>query len=137
MLICDTSGLMAFFDADEPEHATARAAVEDDAGPRIVSPFVLAELDYLLTTRRGVRDELTVLAELASGAWELPSLDATDLRQATRVLDRYADQNIGLTAASIVVLAERYRTDRLLTLDRRHFGVIRTAAGRAFTLLPG
>jgi predicted nucleic acid-binding protein len=37
----------------------------------------------------------------------------------------------------LVVLAQRYRTDRLLTLDHRHFRVLRTQAGKPFTLLPG
>lgn len=49
----------------------------------------------------------------------------------------YEDQGIGLTDASLVVLAHRYRTDRLLTLDHRHFRILRTAAGGSFTLLPG
>lgn len=135
MLICDTSGLLSYFDVDEPDHAAARAAVQDDNGPLVVSPLVLAELDYLLASRRGTRDELTVLGELGGGAWEIPPFGAADLRHAAQVVERYADQSIGLTDASLVVLAERYRTNRLLTLDRRHFQVVRTAAGRRFTLL--
>jgi uncharacterized protein len=35
-----------------------------------------------------------------------------------------------------VILAQRYRTDRLLTLDHRHFRVLRTRTGQPFTLLP-
>jgi hypothetical protein len=33
-------------------------------------------------------------------------------------------------------LAARYRTDRLLTLDHRHFRVVRSIAGKPFALLP-
>ena len=36
----------------------------------------------------------------------------------------------------LVVLAERYRIDRVLTLDHRHFRLIRTSAGKTFTVLP-
>ncbi len=38
--------------------------------------------------------------------------------------------------ASIVVLAERFKSNRVLTLDHRHFRVLRTVGGRPFQLLP-
>jgi uncharacterized protein len=42
----------------------------------------------------------------------------------------------GITDASIIVLAERHRTTRLLTLDRRHFDVVRPISGGRFHLVP-
>ena len=101
-----------------------------------MSPYVVAELDYLLATRRGADAELAALTELSGGAWELPTIETADLRDACAVIDRYRDQDIGVAGASLVILAHRYRTDRLLTLDRRHFRVIRSTAGRPFTILP-
>lgn len=136
MLICDTSGLVAYFDASDAHHADVAAAISADPGPFVVSPYVLAELDYLLATRRGVQEELAALSELSGGAWDLPACETRDVRRAQGVIDRYRDQNIGLADASLVILAARYRTDRVLTLDHRHFGVVRTMAGKAFTLLP-
>jgi uncharacterized protein len=136
VLICDTSGLIAYFDEDEESHRRVVATVEEDPGPFVVSPYVLAEIDYLLASRRGVQAQLAALSELAGGAWDLPCLDAGDLRRASDLLDRYQDQEIGLADASLVVLAGRYRTGRLLTLDHRHFRVLRTTGGKAFTLLP-
>ena len=93
-------------------------------------------LDYLMATRRGVEAELAVLAELAGGAWELPCFDAADVRRAAKVIDRYRDLEVGLADASQVVLAERYGSSRVLTLDHRHFGVLRTGRGKPFALLP-
>lgn len=100
------------------------------------SPYVVAELDYLLATGRGVHAELAVLTELSGGAWELPSIDPSDLRDACAMIERYQDQEIGVADASLVVLADRYRTDRLLNLDQRHFRVVRTAAGTPLTCCP-
>ncbi len=137
MLVCDTSGLLAYFDASDAHCAQVSAIIDADPGPFVVSPYVVAELDYLLATRRGVHAELAALAELVGGAWELPSIGASELRDACAVIDRYQDQDIGVADASLVVLAHRYRTDRLLTLDHRHFRVIRTTAGKPFTVLPG
>jgi predicted nucleic acid-binding protein len=136
MLLCDTSALLAYFDSYERQHALVRDAVERDDGPFVVSPFVLAELDYLLWSRRGVDAELAVLAELARGAWSLPSFGTDDFSAAVSVVERYRDQGIGLTDASLVVLADRYRTRSLLTLDRRHFDVVRPLGGGRFRILP-
>lgn len=136
MLVCDTSGLIAYFDASDAYHADVSAAIDEEPGPFAVSPYVLAEVDYLLATRRGVREELVAMRELSGGAWELPAFDSGAVRQAADIIERYGDQNIGLADASLVVLAARYRTDRVLTLDHRHFRVIRTASGKPFALVP-
>lgn len=136
MIICDTSGLVAYFDSSDAHHPQVREAIESDPGPFVVSPYVLAELDYLLATRRGTSAELAALDELSSGAWDLPAFAAVDLGRAHDVIDRHHDQNIGLADASLVILADRYRTERLLTMDLRHFQVLRTMKGKRFTLLP-
>ena len=50
MIIADTSGLLALYNQREPNHHRVRVAVESIAGPLVVSPFVVAELDYLVAT---------------------------------------------------------------------------------------
>ena len=61
--------------------------------------------------------------------WGLVCLDAAELRAARTIVDRYADQQIGLADASNVVLAQRFGRTAIATLDRRHFSVLR-ASGR-------
>lgn len=136
VLVCDTSGLLAFFDAHDAHHAAVTGCIHAEPGPFIVSPYVVAELDHLLATRHGVRAELAALEELAGGAWELAGIGPNDLRAAGEVIERYEDQAIGAADASLVVLAGRYRTNRVLTLDRRHFSVLRTITGRRFNVFP-
>lgn len=136
MIIADTSGLLALFNEREPRHQDVRVALDGVRDAVVVPPFVVAELDYLVATRIGVAAELAVLRELAGPAYELAEVDAGLLSATADVVETYADQQIGVTDASIVVLADRYRTDRILTLDRRHFGVLRRLDGAPFTLLP-
>lgn len=136
MLVCDTSGLLAFFDSSDRHNLAVASAIEADPGPFVVSPFVVAELDYLMATRRGVRAELAVLEELAGGAWELADIRPAELKAMCHIIERYQDQAIGVADASLVVLCARYRTNRVLTLDHRHFSVLRTTAGRRFTIVP-
>ncbi len=101
-----------------------------------MSPFVIAEVDYLVATRHGVDAELAVLRQLGSGAFEIPELTHHDIAKATRVVERYRDQEIGITDASLVVLAARHRTRRILTLDRRHFTILKAPRIQPFDLLP-
>ena len=134
-VIADTSALLAFFDASEPDHE-AVSEVLSAADALVVSPYVVAELDYLVATRHGVDNELAVLDELAGGAWQLAAFEEVELRRARGVIASYKDQAIGVADASIVVLAERYRTRTIATLDRRHFDVVRSLDGGYFDVLP-
>lgn len=134
-MIVDTSGLLAFFNRKEPLHHEVVSAVEE-AQDLVVSPYVVAEVDYLVATRHGVEAELEILDELSGGAWMLADFQMDDIREARAVVARYRDQDIGLADASLVVLAHRFRTRKVLTLDRRHFDVIRPLGGGRFTLLP-
>jgi predicted nucleic acid-binding protein len=136
VIVADTSGLLALFNSREPKHAATRRAVEHEEQPLVVSPYVVAELDYLVATRFGVDSELTVLTELTGGAYHLAQVDADDLRALATVIDRYRDQAIGVTDASIVALASRHTTRAILTLDHRHFAVLRPLQGGRFRLLP-
>jgi uncharacterized protein len=136
LIIADTSGLLALFNAAEPDHTDVTQVVTGERDQLVVSPFVLAELDDLVGTRIGVNAETAMLRELASGAYHLATIDPDQLATAADIVDRYRDQRIGLTDASLVVLAERFRTHRLLTLDRRHFTVVRPLSGGTFELLP-
>jgi predicted nucleic acid-binding protein len=48
----------------------------------------------------------------------------------------YADHGIGVADASNVLLADRYRTTTIATLDRQHFSVLRPLSGGYFAIVP-
>ena len=137
MILLDTSGLLSAIDAAQRHHAACSAALAAAKGPLLLSPFVLAELDYLLATRVGETAQAALLDEVARGAYQLEPFNAEDVRVAHELIERYADLRIGLADASIVVLAARHGVKDVLTLDARHFGAVRQLNGRAFRLLPG
>lgn len=136
MILLDTSGLLAALVANQRSHQAAKAALEQARPPLILSPFVLAELDYLFAREGGVDTELRFLAEIASGGYDLVPILHDDVADAVTIIERYRDLEIGLADASIVVLAGRLGTDTVLTLDERHFRAIRTPSGKPFTVLP-
>ena len=136
MIILDTGAMFSYLVASDPHHEAVASIFATNSEGFVLSPFVIAELDYFVMTRLGVRTELAFLADIASGAYELPVLSAADLIACAGVIDKYADQRVGVTDASLVVLAERYQTRRICTLDHRHFGVMRGTDGIPFELLP-
>ena len=65
---------------------------------------------------------------------EPPTSDEWD--RIAELVDEYADLPLGGTDASVVALAERLDASVVITLDRRHFTVVRTRDGKALDLLP-
>ena len=136
MILLDTSGLWAALDARAPMHTAAKAVIRADGGPLVLSPFVLAELDYLIATRVSAAAARSWLGEVGQGAYRLEPMAAADVAEAADVIDRYRDLALGLADASIVVLSRRYGVNDVLTLDERHFRALTGSKGRPFRLLP-
>jgi len=134
-MICDTSGLLAAFDKTDTAHNDALSALQASTDP-IVSPLVVAELDYLLRHRVSTQAAHRAIEELAGGAYDIPAFGPPDLQRALEIDRQFADLGIGITDASLVVLAARYDTCDLLTLDHRHFRQLTPLQGGRFRLLP-
>ena len=45
-LICDTSGVLALYDAGNADHAATAAVVEAETGDLLIPVVLLAEIDY-------------------------------------------------------------------------------------------
>jgi predicted nucleic acid-binding protein len=135
VILIDTGGLIAAIDPRQSHHVEcARVIMRPQT--RILSPFVLAELDYLITRNSGPMEARKLLQDVARGAYQLETFGADDVAAALAVIDRYADLDLGLADASIVVLAERYDCPSVLTLDHRHFRVVLGPRGRPFHIFP-
>jgi len=132
----DTSGLLAALFPDQNHHeACARALLEAEP-PRILSPFVIAELDYLILKYAGVEAEVALIDEIARGVYEIPQVKRSEWRDIEIMLKRYANLRIGLADASLIIFADRYETKDVLTLDQRHFRAMRPTTFANFRILP-
>jgi uncharacterized protein len=136
VILVDTSAALQLASSTAHRHADVVEVVGDLAGPFLISPFVLAELDYMLGTRHGQGVQLAMLDEVGEGAYELAGFDRADVRSAMGIIRRYEDLRVGLADASIVVLAEKHQTNDVLTFDARHFRAMDGPGGRPFRLLP-
>jgi hypothetical protein len=116
------------------------AAVADSGaiyGPAILIPTaILSEIDYLIVAKLGLGAELDLLDDILGGAFTLEPFTAADVRRSRELIDQYSTLNIGLADAAVMATAERLGIRRILTVDERHFRVIRSADGKPFQLLP-
>jgi predicted nucleic acid-binding protein len=87
-------------------------------------------------TRLSIDVELAFLEDLAEGTFQVESMSRTDFGAALRVAHRYGDLELGLADASLVVLAQRFRTRRLVTFDERAFRTVAPLQGGSFTRPP-
>ncbi|MFI1396294.1 type II toxin-antitoxin system VapC family toxin [Streptomyces sp. NPDC020681] len=140
VIVADTSALLAATDEDHPEMAASRGVLET-AGLVVLSPLVLAEADHLMRRIGGpaMREEFLdgIVAEARRQRFIIPDITADMLAEARAVMRRYRDLDLDLADAVNVVLASEFRTDAVLTFDRRDFRAIRPlTAHKAFRVLP-
>jgi uncharacterized protein len=135
-LVVDAGTLYAQADADEPRHASVAAVLKTERETLVTTEFAVAEADYLILDRLGIEVELAFLDDLAEGTFVTECLTRSELQTARAVVERYGNLRLGLADASLVVLAERFKTRRILTFDERAFRVVAPLSGGAFTILP-
>lgn len=135
MIIADTSGVLAGIDPRQTHHVAASRSLRIPQ-TRLLSPFILAELDYLITNNGGQSEAVKLLRDVARGVYQLEAFTAGDVAAAIEIIERYAALELGLADASLMVLAARHQCLDILTLDQRHFRAVLGPGGRPFRLLP-
>lgn len=135
-LILDAAPLVALADAKEPQLEALLRIREEEKGQLVLPAPVAAEVDYLLGVRFGEAARRAFLNDLAARRYDVACLEADDYRTVSELDIRYSGLGLGLADCSIVVLAERYETRRLLSFDERHFRAVVPLQGGSFDLLP-
>lgn len=135
-LLVDTSFLFALMNSNERHHAACVQTASTVKGRLIVPLTVLPEIAYLLDSRLGHHVMRQFVHQITQPVWTLVAPDSADLVRAASVLDQYQDSRLDFVDATLVAIAERLRIERILTLDRRHFQIIRPSHCTAFELLP-
>ena len=134
--IADTGFLFALVNTQDEHHRKVINVVRRLSEPVILSLTVLPEICYLLDTRLGHPSMRQFVANVLTGAMELTSLNKTDIARALKILQQYGDTRIDFVDATLIALAERLQITRVLTVDQRHFRIVRPLHCSAFELLP-
>ena len=134
--VVDTGVVLVLAIADDPRHDDAVRVLASHVWGLILPDPVLFESAQLIGRRFGATSEAQLLRRLAARDWRRVSVAAENLDRVADLLETYADANIGFVDGAIVAIAERVGATRLVTLDRRDFGIIRPRHVEAFELFP-
>jgi predicted nucleic acid-binding protein len=132
--VIDSGPILATMNVRDDHHDACARLMSTLHGRRLLPGPVLAEVCWALERRPEI--ESIFLHQVAAGAFELVELVPQDLRRMSELVIRYRDFPLGAVDASVLAVAERFGVERVATLDRRHFGVVRPAHVPALTLLP-
>lgn len=135
-LVIDAAPLAAFGDANDPHFARIDELLRTVDGPLIIPAPVTAEVDCLLGQRVGRGPRRNFIDDLAAGRFTVACLEREDYATIGELDARYADLELGLADCALVVIANRYKTNRILSFDERHFRAVIPLQGGAFTILP-
>jgi uncharacterized protein len=136
VIVVDTGPLYAAADTSDAHHAACSALFTDPADQLVVPVSVVVEASFLIERHLGPEAEATFLGSLAPAGLIVEQLGEDDLARMAELVTTYADMPLGAVDASVVALAERIGATTIISLDRRHFSVVRPRHVAAFTLLP-
>jgi hypothetical protein len=132
--IVDSGPLIAAANSADPAHRASLEALRTPGLHLVIPALCVAEAAYSIHRRRGSQTEARFLRGLENFDVQAPL--ATDWPRIGELVEQYADFPLGGTDASVIALAERLRTEIVITLDRRHFGVVRPRHCERLRLLP-
>jgi uncharacterized protein len=134
--VADSGAIYGLYNRRDRHRRALRAAISSEPGAILLPAAILSEIDYLITAKLGVQAELDFFDDILEGAFTLEPFTLVDLRRSRELIAQYSTLNLGLADAAVIATAERLGTRRILTVDERHFRVVRASDGKPFTLLP-
>jgi len=137
VILVDTSFLVAIANGHDRYHAECLALAATIKTGFIVPVTVLPEAAYLIYDRLGHHVMREFIRQMNGPSWTIEAVQTNDLDRTLEILEKYQDNNLDFVDATLIAIAERLNIQRVLTLDQRHFRVIRPAHCAAFEILPG
>ncbi|GAB4286223.1 MAG: type II toxin-antitoxin system toxin ribonuclease C26 [Oscillatoriaceae cyanobacterium] len=134
--ILDTSFLLATVNRKDKNHRIVLEIIGNLNEQLVLPMTVLPEVGYLIASRLGHHKMIQFFAELAKSNVVLEGISQNDLERVTEILSQYADSKLDFVDGTIVAIAERMNVTKILTLDRRDFGMIRPRHCDYFDILP-
>jgi uncharacterized protein len=132
-ILVDTGAVVALLDTGDKYHE----AVESYWDQHLLLPItLLAEIDYMVSKYLGAHVARAFFAGVERGDLELIGFDTSDFTRSNAIMARYPSVPLGIADASVMALAERHQIKRILTLDRRHFSLVKPINMDYFELLP-
>ena len=134
MILVDAGPLVALIRANDRNHQRCRETFRDLDRPLATVWPAFTEAMYLLGFSWPAQDALWEFVR--RGTLTLLPLESSDVTRMHELMRKYRDLPMDLADAALVAVAERERSRRIFTLDRKDFSVYRPARIGSFDILP-
>jgi predicted nucleic acid-binding protein len=135
-LVLDTGPIVAALNSADPDHDRCGALLAEAREDLIIPCPVLVEVDYWCRKSLDLQTFDLLVEDIAGGAYRLFELGIEGTRRAVALEKEYGDLDLGFVDAAVVATCELMDEDRVVTLDRRHLGVVRPSHRPFLHLLP-
>lgn len=133
-VLVDTGVVYADHDTDSPRHEVASEALETvydgGLGQPYLSDYVFDEAITLTRKRTGSFEDAKQLSDRLRGVDSFPQVydflhvSAAVFADAIDVFERYDDQSLSFTDATVIALVDRHDLDGVLSFDDDFDGVV-------------
>ena len=123
-ILLDTSAILALSYRSHHLNRDISDLISQKESICIIPSTVIVEVCQLLKYRFGSKYEKKFLEEIKKSSFIMETVMFEDIFRIIQILAKYDDLNAGYVDSSIVAIAERLGTNKLATLDRRHFSVL-------------
>lgn len=135
-LILDTGVSLALLNAQDRYHEACVRLANNTTEVLLVPAATLAELNYWVQKRMGVRAWQTFVEDIEAGSYRLEPITEMDLIRATELDVQYENLELGFVDSAVIALCERLGEPKVATIDRRNFSVVVPKHVPALELLP-
>lgn len=131
MLIVDTGFLVALYIRRDKLHQHALNFLQQNQHALITVAPVIVESCYFLDAKA----KISLLNWVLCGGVKVVDVPVTAYSEIAQAIEKYADQDIDFTDATLVWLANEYQEQQILTVDKADFSAFRLKNNQWFHLL--
>ena len=131
MLIVDTGFLVALYIRRDKLHSHALHFLQQNQQSLITTSAVIVESCYFLDAKAKV----ALLNWIQRGGVEIIDIPIFAYSEIAQTIEKYADHDIDFTDATLIWLANKYRYQQILTVDKNDFSAFRLKNNKWFDLL--
>jgi predicted nucleic acid-binding protein len=129
--LVDTGFLVALYIRRDKLHSHALNFLQQNQQSLVTTAAVIVESCYFLDAKAKV----ALLNWIQYGGVEIVDIPIFTYSEIAQTIEKYADHDIDFTDATLIWLANKYRYQQILTVDKNDFSAFRLKNNKWFDLL--
>jgi predicted nucleic acid-binding protein len=132
--LLDTGPLVAYLDGRDGAHRKVAECLDAFTGRLVTTSAVITEAMHFVSESVDGPDALANFA-LAAELLVYECAHPVQLKEAVRLMQKYADTPMDFADATLILLADQLAVTEIVTLDCRGFSTYRNGRGKSFLLV--